>query len=147
MRHYSSVVIWNTWKSYIFSPGKIEKIRPAPPSSPCSSDGPLPSPLSDLGSDDSGGSQRPKNLMQTLMEDYESHKVKRREKLEDNSVSAHFTSPHQHYICVCEVRFASSHWPMKSGKKKLNKTKNICLFSCIDHSCLHCDHSVVFIRK
>lgn len=68
------------------SAGKIEKVRQVPPASPCSSDGALPSPLSDLGSDDSGG-QRPKNFMQTLMEDYETHKVKRREKTEDNSVS------------------------------------------------------------
>ncbi|MCI4388405.1 hypothetical protein PGIGA_G00085450 [Pangasianodon gigas] len=67
------------------APGKIEKIRVAPPVSPASSDGALPSPLSDLGSDDSGGSQRPKNFMQTLMEDYETHKVRRREKAEDNS--------------------------------------------------------------
>ncbi|XP_028826878.1 palm2 and akap2 fusion isoform X3 [Denticeps clupeoides] len=66
------------------APGKIEKIRTVPPASPCSSDGPLPSPLSDQGSDDSGG-QRPKNFMQTLMEDFETHKVKRREKMEDNS--------------------------------------------------------------
>lgn len=62
--------------------GKIEKIRPAPPVSPSPSEGAL----SDAGSEDSGGS-RPKNFMQTLMEDYETHKVKRREKLEDNSVS------------------------------------------------------------
>lgn len=68
------------------APGKIEKIRQVPPASPCSSDGALPSPLSDLGSDDSGGGQRPKNFMQTLMEDYETHKVKRQEKTEDNSV-------------------------------------------------------------
>ncbi|KAK2823611.1 hypothetical protein Q7C36_020211 [Tachysurus vachellii] len=68
------------------APGKIEKIRVAPPVSPASSDGALPSPLSDLGSDDSGGSQRPKNFMQTLMEDFETHKVRRREKAEDNSV-------------------------------------------------------------
>ncbi|KAJ8007498.1 hypothetical protein DPEC_G00118120 [Dallia pectoralis] len=68
------------------APGKIEKLRPVPPVSPSSSEGPLPSPLSDLGSDDSGGSGRPKNFMQTLMEDYETHKVKRREKVEDNSV-------------------------------------------------------------
>ncbi|XP_016295713.1 palm2 and akap2 fusion isoform X4 [Sinocyclocheilus anshuiensis] len=66
------------------APGKIEKVRQVPPASPCSSNGALPSPLSDLGSDDSGG-QRPKNFMQTLMEDYETHKVKRREKTEDNS--------------------------------------------------------------
>ncbi|XP_016399068.1 A-kinase anchor protein 2-like isoform X1 [Sinocyclocheilus rhinocerous] len=66
------------------APGKIEKVRQVPPASPCSSDGALPSPLSDLGSDDSGG-QRPKNFMQTLMKDYETHKVKRREKTEDNS--------------------------------------------------------------
>ncbi|XP_071207657.1 A-kinase anchor protein 2-like [Salvelinus alpinus] len=45
-----------------------------------------PSPLLDLGNDDSGGSGRPKNFMQTLMDDYETHKVKRREKGEDNSV-------------------------------------------------------------
>lgn len=73
---------------YIYlSAGKIEKVRQVPPVSPCSSDGALPSPLSDLGSDDSGGGQRPKNFMQTLMEDYETHKVKRREKAEDSSVS------------------------------------------------------------
>ncbi|XP_036384141.1 A-kinase anchor protein 2 isoform X1 [Megalops cyprinoides] len=64
-------------------PGKIEKIRTVPVTSPAS-EGPLPSPLSDTGSDDSGASQRPKNFMQTLMEDYETHKVKRREKIEDN---------------------------------------------------------------
>ncbi|XP_029371715.1 palm2 and akap2 fusion isoform X2 [Echeneis naucrates] len=63
------------------APGKIEKIRPAPPVSPSPSEGAL----SDAGSEDSGGS-RPKNFMQTLMEDYETHKVKRREKMEDNSV-------------------------------------------------------------
>ncbi|NP_001357765.1 palm2 and akap2 fusion isoform 1 (palm2-akap2) [Danio rerio] len=74
------------------APGKIEKVRPAPPASPCSSDGALPSPLSDLGSDDSGGAQRPKNFMQTLMEDFETHKVKRREKAEDNSFVHSVTS-------------------------------------------------------
>uniref|UniRef100_I3J8G3 PALM2 and AKAP2 fusion n=1 Tax=Oreochromis niloticus TaxID=8128 RepID=I3J8G3_ORENI len=63
------------------APGKIEKVRPAPPVSPSTSEGAL----SDAGSEDSGGS-RPKNFMQTLMEDYETHKVKRREKLDDNSV-------------------------------------------------------------
>nr|XP_055065187.1 A-kinase anchor protein 2 isoform X3 [Misgurnus anguillicaudatus]XP_055065188.1 A-kinase anchor protein 2 isoform X3 [Misgurnus anguillicaudatus] len=73
------------------APGKIEKIRAVPPASPCSSDGALPSPLSDLGSDDSGG-QRPKNFMQTLMEDYETHKVKRREKTEDSSYIRTVTS-------------------------------------------------------
>ncbi|KAL0963198.1 hypothetical protein UPYG_G00351030 [Umbra pygmaea] len=67
------------------APGKIEKARPVPPVSPSSSEGALPSPLSDMGSDDSGGSGRPKNFMQTMMEDYETHKVKRREKVEDNS--------------------------------------------------------------
>ncbi|XP_078812270.1 palm2 and akap2 fusion isoform X6 [Oryzias latipes] len=63
------------------APGKIEKVRPAPPVSPSPSEGAL----SDAGSEDSAGS-RPKNFMQTLMEDYETHKVKRREKMEDNSV-------------------------------------------------------------
>ncbi|XP_030197507.1 palm2 and akap2 fusion isoform X3 [Gadus morhua] len=60
--------------------GKIEKVCPVPPVSPSLSEGAL----SDAGSEDSGG--RLKNYMQTLMEDYESHKVKRRDKLEDNSV-------------------------------------------------------------
>ncbi|KAJ3605690.1 hypothetical protein NHX12_027734, partial [Muraenolepis orangiensis] len=61
------------------APGKIEKVRPVPPVSPSPSEGAL----SDAGSEDSGG--RPKNYMETLMEDYQSHKVKRRENLEDNS--------------------------------------------------------------
>uniref|UniRef100_A0A8K9Y119 PALM2 and AKAP2 fusion n=1 Tax=Oncorhynchus mykiss TaxID=8022 RepID=A0A8K9Y119_ONCMY len=71
------------------APGKIN-----PSASPSSSENPSASPSSsensspllDLGSDDSGGSGRPKNFMQTLMDDYETHKVKRREKVEDNSV-------------------------------------------------------------
>lgn len=63
-----------------------------PPVSPSPSEGAL----SDAGSEDSGGS-RPKNLMQTLMEDYESHKVKRKEKVEDSSVSTHAgTHKHRH---------------------------------------------------
>ncbi|XP_020787287.2 A-kinase anchor protein 2 isoform X1 [Boleophthalmus pectinirostris] len=64
------------------APGKIEKVRPAPPVSPSPSEGAL----SDAGSEDSSGSSRPKNFMQTLMEDYETHKVKRREKMEDSQV-------------------------------------------------------------
>ncbi|KAK6316521.1 hypothetical protein J4Q44_G00140450 [Coregonus suidteri] len=63
------------------APGKIEKMRPMPPASPSSSENPLPSPVLDLG-----GSGCPKNFMQTLMEDYETHKVKRLEKVEDSSV-------------------------------------------------------------
>uniref|UniRef100_H3D6Q9 PALM2 and AKAP2 fusion n=1 Tax=Tetraodon nigroviridis TaxID=99883 RepID=H3D6Q9_TETNG len=62
------------------APGKIEKVRLAPPVSPSPSEGAL----SDAGSEDSTGS-RPKNFMQTLMEDYEVHKVKRRDKMEDSS--------------------------------------------------------------
>ncbi|XP_061488550.1 PALM2-AKAP2 fusion protein isoform X3 [Rhineura floridana] len=67
--------------SYRTAPGKIEKIKPPP--SP-TAEGP-PS-HSDSASDESGGSQRPKNLMQTLMEDYESHKTKRRERMDESSV-------------------------------------------------------------
>ncbi|XP_023664069.2 palm2 and akap2 fusion isoform X2 [Paramormyrops kingsleyae] len=67
------------------APGKIEKIRPPPPVSPSSEGSPTPS-ISDVSSDDSAGPQRAKNFMQTLMEDYETHKVKRREKVEDASV-------------------------------------------------------------
>ncbi|XP_041104105.1 A-kinase anchor protein 2-like isoform X2 [Polyodon spathula] len=67
------------------APGKIEKIRPAPPAFP-SAEGPLPSPLPDLGGEDSEGNQRSKNYMQTLMEDFETHKTKRREKIDETSV-------------------------------------------------------------
>ncbi|XP_034266503.1 A-kinase anchor protein 2 isoform X2 [Pantherophis guttatus] len=67
--------------SYKTAPGKIEKIKPPP--SP-TGEGPPSHPSS--ASDESAGSQRPKNLMQTLMEDYESHKTKRRERMDENSV-------------------------------------------------------------
>ncbi|ETE71313.1 A-kinase anchor protein 2, partial [Ophiophagus hannah] len=67
--------------SYKTAPGKIEKIKPPP--SP-TGEGPPSHPSS--ASDESGGSQRAKNLMQTLMEDYESHKTKRRERMDENSV-------------------------------------------------------------
>uniref|UniRef100_A0A8C8RLU1 PALM2 and AKAP2 fusion n=1 Tax=Pelusios castaneus TaxID=367368 RepID=A0A8C8RLU1_9SAUR len=67
--------------SYKTAPGKIEKIRPPP--SP-TTEGPLCQ--SDLLSDEAAGSQRPKNLLQTLMEDYETHKTKRRERMDDSSV-------------------------------------------------------------
>ncbi|XP_074850761.1 A-kinase anchor protein 2 isoform X2 [Carettochelys insculpta] len=67
--------------AYKTAPGKIEKIRPPP--SP-TTEGPLSQ--SDLLSDEAAGSQRPKNLMQTLMEDYETHKTKRRERMDDSSV-------------------------------------------------------------
>lgn len=40
----------------------------------------------DLAPEEAAGSQRPKNLMQTLMEDYETHKSKRRERMDDSSV-------------------------------------------------------------
>ncbi|XP_039947267.1 A-kinase anchor protein 2 isoform X2 [Hirundo rustica] len=67
--------------SYKTAPGKIEKIKPPP--SP-TTEGPasqLDPPL-----EDSAGAQRPKNLMQTLMEDYETHKTKRRERMDDSAV-------------------------------------------------------------
>ncbi|KAM3848884.1 PALM2-AKAP2 fusion protein-like isoform 2-T2 [Vipera latastei] len=67
--------------SYKTAPGKIEKIKPPP--SP-TGEGPPSHPSS--ASDETGGSQRGKNLMQTLMEDYESHKTKRRERMDENSV-------------------------------------------------------------
>ncbi|XP_053145381.1 A-kinase anchor protein 2 isoform X4 [Hemicordylus capensis] len=73
--------------SYRTAPGKIEKIKPPP--SP-TAEGP-PS-HSDLASDDAGGSQRPKNLMQTLMEDYESHKTKRRERMDESSYTCKLLS-------------------------------------------------------
>ncbi|XP_042821151.1 A-kinase anchor protein 2 isoform X1 [Panthera tigris] len=66
---------------YKTAPGKIEKVKP--PSSP-SPEGPSSQP--DLAPEEAAGSQRPKNLMQTLMEDYETHKSKRRERMDDSSV-------------------------------------------------------------
>lgn len=67
--------------SYKTAPGKIEKIKPPP--SPTSEG---PSSHSDSATDEAGGSQKPKNLMQTLLEDYETHKTKRREKMDESSV-------------------------------------------------------------
>ncbi|XP_045152562.1 A-kinase anchor protein 2 isoform X1 [Echinops telfairi] len=66
---------------YKTAPGKIEKVKP-PPSPPA--EGPSSQP--DLAPEEAAGSQRPKNLMQTLMEDYETHKSKRRERMDDSSV-------------------------------------------------------------
>ncbi|KAM6170449.1 PALM2-AKAP2 fusion protein-like [Rhynchocyon petersi] len=66
---------------YKTAPGKIEKVKPPP--SP-TTEGPGLQP--DLAPEEAAGSQRPKNLMETLMEDYETHKSKRRERMDDSSV-------------------------------------------------------------
>ncbi|XP_037585467.1 A-kinase anchor protein 2 isoform X7 [Cebus imitator] len=66
---------------YKTAPGKIEKVKPPP--SP-TTEGPSLQP--DLTPEEAAGIQRPKNLMQTLMEDYETHKSKRRERMDDSSV-------------------------------------------------------------
>lgn len=69
-------------------------MRPVPPVSPSPSEGAL----SDAGSEDSTGS-RPKNFMQTLMEDYEVHRVKKRDKMEDSSVSRERVGEPECQIC------------------------------------------------
>ncbi|XP_053858832.1 A-kinase anchor protein 2-like isoform X1 [Vidua macroura] len=66
---------------YKTTPGKIEKIKPPP--SPTTEG---PATQLDPPSEESAGGQRPKNLMQTLMEDYETHKTKRRERMDDSAV-------------------------------------------------------------
>lgn len=63
--------------------GKIEKIKPPPSPTTEGSASQL-----DPAPEESAGAQRPKNLMQTLMEDYETHKTKRRERMDDSAVSA-----------------------------------------------------------
>ncbi|XP_050186139.1 A-kinase anchor protein 2 isoform X6 [Myiozetetes cayanensis] len=73
--------------SYKTAPGKIEKIKPPP--SP-TTEGPVSQ--SDPPSEESAGAQRPKNLMQTLMEDYETHKTKRRERMDDSSYTCKLLS-------------------------------------------------------
>ncbi|NXY43389.1 AKAP2 protein, partial [Ceuthmochares aereus] len=73
--------------SYKTAPGKIEKIKPPP--SP-TTDSPISQ--SDLSSEEPAGAQRPKNLMQTLMEDYETHKTKRRERVDDSSYTCKLLS-------------------------------------------------------
>ncbi|KAM5184859.1 PALM2-AKAP2 fusion protein isoform 3-T3 [Callospermophilus lateralis] len=70
-----------TASGYKTAPGKIEKVKPPP--SP-TTEGPSLQP--DLAPEEAAGTQRPKNLMQTLMEDYETHKSKRRERMDDSSV-------------------------------------------------------------
>ncbi|KFO90120.1 A-kinase anchor protein 2 [Buceros rhinoceros silvestris] len=73
--------------SYKTAPGKIEKIKPPP--SP-TTEGPVSQ--SDLPHEEPAGAQRPKNLMQTLMEDYETHKTKRRERMDDSSYTCKLLS-------------------------------------------------------
>ncbi|XP_014744714.1 PREDICTED: A-kinase anchor protein 2-like isoform X3 [Sturnus vulgaris] len=67
--------------SYKTAPGKIEKIKP--PASPTAEGS---ASQLDPPPEESAGAQRPKNLMQTLMEDYETHKTKRRERMDDSAV-------------------------------------------------------------
>ncbi|XP_040435645.1 A-kinase anchor protein 2 isoform X3 [Falco naumanni] len=73
--------------SYKTAPGKIEKIKPPP--SP-TTEGPVSQ--SDPPPEEPTGAQRPKNLMQTLMEDYETHKTKRRERMDDSSYTCKLLS-------------------------------------------------------
>ncbi|NWV59583.1 AKAP2 protein, partial [Malurus elegans] len=73
--------------SYKTAPGKIEKIKP--PASPTAEG---PASQSDPPAEESAGAQRPKNLMQTLMEDYETHKTKRRERMDDSSYTCKLLS-------------------------------------------------------
>ncbi|XP_049652072.1 A-kinase anchor protein 2 isoform X5 [Accipiter gentilis] len=73
--------------SYKTAPGKIEKIKPPP--SP-TTEGPISQ--SDPPPEEPAGAQRPKNLMQTLMEDYETHKTKRRERMDDSSYTCKLLS-------------------------------------------------------
>ncbi|NXP55942.1 AKAP2 protein, partial [Heliornis fulica] len=73
--------------SYKTAPGKIEKIKPPP--SP-TTEGPVSQ--SDPPHEEPAGAQRPKNLMQTLMEDYETHKTKRRERMDDSSYTCKLLS-------------------------------------------------------
>ncbi|NXD45509.1 AKAP2 protein, partial [Copsychus sechellarum] len=76
--------------SYKTAPGKIEKIKP--PASPTTEG---PASQLDPPPEESAGTQRPKNLMQTLMEDYETHKTKRRERMDDMTSCAFLFSPDQ----------------------------------------------------
>ncbi|XP_063311381.1 PALM2-AKAP2 fusion protein isoform X1 [Pelobates fuscus] len=67
--------------SYKTAPGKIEKVKtPTSPRGEC-----FPTQPDEL-LEEGAGSQRPKNLMQTLMDDFETHKSKRRDKMDDSSV-------------------------------------------------------------
>ncbi|XP_048639186.1 A-kinase anchor protein 2 isoform X4 [Marmota marmota marmota] len=76
-----------TTSGYKTAPGKIEKVKPPP--SP-TTEGPSLQP--DLAPEEAAGTQRPKNLMQTLMEDYETHKSKRRERMDDSSYTSKLLS-------------------------------------------------------
>ncbi|XP_018410608.1 PREDICTED: A-kinase anchor protein 2-like isoform X2 [Nanorana parkeri] len=67
--------------SYKTAPGKIEKVRTS-----STSRGDLSPTQPEVLLEDATGSQRPKNLMQTLMDDFETLKGKRRERMDDSSV-------------------------------------------------------------
>lgn len=102
--------------------GKIEKIKPPP--SPTAEG---PASQSDPPSEESAGAQRPKNLMQTLMEDYETHKTKRRERMDDSSVSAVLLLP---FWSVIETTTLKSQQTMK--KVILPESAQITLQVCKD---------------
>lgn len=73
--------------SYKTAPGKIEKVRTSSTSkAECS-----PTPP-DVLLEDATASQRPRNLMQTLMDDFETHKSKRRERVDDSTYTSKLLS-------------------------------------------------------
>lgn len=94
--------------------GKIEKIKPPP--SP-TTEGHVSQ--SDPPPEEPAGAQRPKNLMQTLMEDYETHKTKRRERMDDSSVSALVL------FTFCSVIEIMTHEDQHSDNKKNLFPKNL----------------------
>ncbi|KAM5194358.1 A-kinase anchor protein 2-like isoform 2-T2 [Mantella aurantiaca] len=67
--------------SYKTAPGKIEKVR----TSSISKEEISPT-QPDVLLEDTTAFQRPKNLMQTLMDDFETHKSKRRDRMDDSTV-------------------------------------------------------------
>ncbi|XP_031752677.1 palm2-akap2 protein isoform X3 [Xenopus tropicalis] len=85
--------------SYKTAPGKIEKLRN--PSSPRGESFPV---QPDLLLEEEAGSQRPKNLMETLMDDYEAHKTKRRDRMDDSSYTCKLLSNRITYEVLDAVR-------------------------------------------
>ncbi|CAI9543941.1 unnamed protein product, partial [Staurois parvus] len=75
---------------YRTAPGKIEKVRTSSTSSTSKAE--CSPTQSEVLLEDATASQRPKNLMQTLMDDFETHKSKRRERMDDSTYTSKLLS-------------------------------------------------------
>ncbi|XP_069779290.1 PALM2-AKAP2 fusion protein-like [Narcine bancroftii] len=99
------------------APGKIEKSSPA-------AEGPLPSPRADSSpvEQESSGPSRSRGLMETLLEDYQVQKMKRRERRDEPNPHNGFLDFHWHNTAPCVEK-----WQLQSPKVIKSLEANLAL--------------------